>query len=384
MRLPTLRRMKIDRELLSRSWKNWLGEPLERVGPVWLQWLWTLLFAACIALAFTIVGFGFHASRGGTNWANLAAWKHWYSINFVVSLTIAVTIQLLFMVVIPLVGTARIRRFSHGGKGLFFNALPLTGLVIGWPLGAWLVGQDAVGWVRISHPRELVGSAVLALCISFVLFLFFNAKARQLEAEKRASEAQLRLLQGQMEPHFLFNTLANVLTLIDSDSARAKLMLESFTDYLRSSLGSLRKGDSTLGRELELAAAYLRLLQLRMDERLRFRIEVDAETRRAALPPLLLQPLIENAIQHGLEPKVEGGEVCVKAHLDGDSLVLTVADDGLGPEAPARCGSHNGVALENIRQRLREQFGGAGSLVVVGTQPGTLATLRIPFARTPT
>ena len=129
--------MKIDRDVLSHSWKNWLGGPLERVGPVWLPWLWTLLFAACIALAFTIIGFGFHASRGGSNWASLAAWKQWYSINFVVSLTIAVTIHLLFMVGIALVGAARIRRFSRGGKALFFNALPL----IGWrSAGPWASG----------------------------------------------------------------------------------------------------------------------------------------------------------------------------------------------------------------------------------------------------
>ena len=376
--------MKINRELLAHSWKSWLGDPLERAGPAWLQWLWTLLFAACIALAFTIVGFGFHASRGGTNWANLAAWKQWYSINFVVSLTIAVTIHLLFMAVIPLVSAARIRRFSHGQRAVFFNAVPLIGLMIGWPLGVWLVGQDAAGWIRISHPRELVGSALLALCISFFIFLFFNAKARQLEAEKRASEAQLRLLQGQMEPHFLFNTLANVLTLIDTDTARAKLMLESFTDYLRSSLGSLRHGHSTLGRELELAEAYLRLLQLRMDERLRFRIEVDADTRQAALPPLLLQPLIENAIHHGLEPKVEGGEVRVQARREGDALVLTVADDGLGPDAPRRRDPGNGVAVENIRQRLRAHYGEAGSLTVEAAHPGTVATLRLPFGGSPT
>ena len=384
MRLPTLRGLKFDRDLLSRSWRSWLGNDLAPVGPIWLQWLWTLLFAAGIGLLFTILGFGLHAGRGGSHWAEAAAWLHWYRINFVISLTIAVTIHLLFTAVIALVGAARIRRFSHRGKAVFFTSVPLVGVVFGWPLGVWLVGQDAAGWIRISHPRELLGSALLVLCISFIFFIYFNAKARQHEAEKRASEAQLRLLQGQMEPHFLFNTLANVLSLIDTDTARAKLMLESFTDYLRSSLGSLRHGDSTLGRELELAEAYLRLLQLRMDERLRFRIEVDAGLRRAALPPLLLQPLVENAIHHGVEPKVEGGEVRVQARQEGDSLILTVADDGLGPEAPPRHGNSNGVALENIRERLRLHFGGAGALTIVAAHPGTLATLRMPFARTPT
>ena len=373
--------MQINRDLLARSWRNWLGDPLEPVGPAWLQWVWTLLFSAAIALLFTLLGFAFDAGRGGTGWTRLAAWQHWYAINFVISLTIAVTIHLLFMLIIPWLGPARIRRFSHGGKAAFFTAIPLLGLVIGWPLGVWLVGQRVSTWIRFDSPQALVGSAALALLISFVFFLFFNAKARQLEAEKRASEAQLRLLQAQMEPHFLFNTLANVLTLIDSDTARAKSMLESFTDYLRSSLGSMRRSDSTLGQELELAEAYLRLLQLRMDNRLRFRVEVDADVRRATLPPLLLQPLIENAIVHGLEPKIEGGEICIAAHVDGNSLVLTVADDGLGPEVQARHRPGNGVAVENIRQRLAAHFGAAGSLTLAGRQPGTLATLRLPFER---
>ena len=362
--------MQINRDLLARSWRNWLGDPLEPVGPAWLQWVWTLLFSAAIALLFTLLGFAFDAGRGGTGWTRLAAWQHWYAINFVISLTIAVTIHLLFMLIIPWLGPARIRRFSHGGKAAFFTAIPLLGLVIGWPLGVWLVGQRVSTWIRFDSPQALVGSAALALLISFVFFLFFNAKARQLEAEKRASEAQLRLLQAQMEPHFLFNTLANVLTLIDSDTARAKSMLESFTDYLRSSLGSMRRSDSTLGQELELAEAYLRLLQLRMDNRLRFRVEVDADVRRATLPPLLLQPLIENAIVHGLEPKIEGGEICIAAHVDGNSLVLTVADDGLGPEVQARHRPGNGVAVENIRQRLAAHFGAAGSLTLAGPPAG--------------
>ena len=362
--------MQINRDLLARSWRNWLGDPLEPVGPAWLQWVWTLLFSAAIALLFTLLGFAFDAGRGGTGWSRLAAWQHWYAINFVISLTIAVTIHLLFMLIIPWLGPARIRRFSHGGKAAFFTAIPLLGLVIGWPLGVWLVGLRISAWIRVDSPQALIGSAMLALLISFVFFLFFNAKARQLEAEKRASEAQLRLLQAQMEPHFLFNTLANVLTLIDSDTARAKSMLESFTDYLRSSLGSLRRSDSTLGQELELAEAYLRLLQLRMDNRLRFRVEVDADVRRATLPPLLLQPLIENAIVHGLEPKIEGGEICIAAHVDGNSLVLTVADDGLGPEVQARHRPGNGVAVENIRQRLAAHFGAAGSLTLAGPPAG--------------
>ena len=164
-----------------------------------------------------------------------------------------------------------------------------------------------------------------------------RARPGQIQAERRATEAQLQLLQAQIEPHFLFNTLANVLSLIEHDAPRAKLMLESFTDYLRASLGELRREHSSVGAELDMASAYLQLLQLRMDERLRFRIEASEAARRVVVPPLLLQPLIENAIQHGLEPKVEGGEVVVRASVEGDRLRLVVEDNGLGlPAAGAK------------------------------------------------
>ncbi|HEX7438307.1 MAG TPA: histidine kinase, partial [Caldimonas sp.] len=134
-----------------------------------------------------------------------------------------------------------------------------------------------------------------------------------IQAENQATEAQLRLLQAQIEPHFLFNTLANVVGLIEADPPRAKLMLESFIDYLRSSLGGLRGERHTLGEEIDLIDAYLRVIAIRMAHRLHYEIDVPDALRALPLPALSLQPLVENAVVHGLEPKIEGGRVRVDA-----------------------------------------------------------------------
>jgi len=143
------------------------------------------------------------------------------------------------------------------------------------------------------------------------------AQARQNEqiaaAGRLLAEARLRALQAQIEPHFLYNTLANVVSLIEVQPAQARHMLERFIDYLRASLAASRQERATLGAEADMIAAYLDVLGVRMGERLRYRIEVPAALRASSIAPMLLQPLVENAIAHGLEPKVEGGEVLLRA-----------------------------------------------------------------------
>jgi hypothetical protein len=376
--------MAIDRALLRASWRSWLSNDGSHVGPGWLQWVWTLLFCAGLAAVFTVLAFAVAAARPQS--VTLAWWARAYGLNLVFSLTIGVLIHLLFQALVPLVGgPPAIRRWPNWKRTVFFSGTPLLGVVIGWPLAVQMVGGDLVAWFSSrSGLRIITASVLMALTITFVLHHWFAAKSRQFEAEKRAAEAQLRLLQAQMEPHFLFNTLANVLSLIDGDAARAKRMLEAFTDYLRSSLGSLRRDDTTLAGELELAEAYLGLQQLRMDDRLRYTIAADTRARAAALPPLLLQPLVENAILHGLEPKVEGGQVNVRAQLDGKALVIEVQDDGLGPGSPSVSSARrgHGLALANLRERLRTRYGDAASLAIEPAHPGTRATLRLPITFT--
>jgi two-component sensor histidine kinase len=375
--------MTTDRALFRASWQSWIGGRLDRVGPYWMQWLWTLLFSAAIAVGFTVLGFVIYAHDAEGGWLSVSGWLFWYGKNLVVSLTIGAAIHLAFDALRPLVGgRAGLRRWKPWQRTVFFSGVPLACVFFAWPLGLWLAGMPVQLWTSKPQSGNLITAMVmLALLLTFIFHHFFATKARQHEAEKRAAEAQLRLLQGQIEPHFLFNTLAGVLSLIDHDPAKAKQMLGDFTEYLRASLGAMRSELSPLAQELELAENYLRLLGARMDERLHWQIDADDDARRVNIPPLLLQPLVENAIHHGLEPKVEGGRVHVSAHLQGRALVLQVQDDGRGPEAAARPGARkgNGVALKNIRERLLSHYGHNASLEVSAAHPGTLAVLRLPL-----
>jgi Histidine kinase len=364
-------------ETLRQGWKSWYGNDLEPVGPSWLQWALTGVFCLVVALCFTMIGLAINAMAGGSAWSKPSAWLHWYGKNLQVSLIIGYFVHILFALLIPLVGRTRIRAFSDGQKALFFSGIPIVGVALAWPLGVWLT-EGTGTWMQRAGAGTVVGMLLFGAVTSFIFFQIFSAKAQQAEAERRATEAQLRLLQAQMEPHFLFNTLANVLTLIDAEPARAKAMLESFTDYLRATLQNLRSGDSNVGRELDLAEAYLKLIQLRMEDRLAYRIDADPALRQAALPPLLLQPLVENAVHHGLEPKVEGGTVSIEVRRAGDTLELVVSDDGLGPDAPKRRSTGNGVALDNIRARLLAQHGGGAGLSLEALSPGTRARLTLP------
>ena len=375
--------MKIHRALLRASWESWVSnDNRPRAGPWWLQWVWTLLFCAVLAVGFTIVGF-FAFGSGQGAWRNWSGWLFWYGKNLVVCLTIGVIIHLLFDGLRAVWATpARLGAWQPWQRSLFFGGVPMLGVLLGWPLGVELAGGHLSAWLSDSRGHNLIaGSVLIALMLSFGMHLWFSARTRQIDSERRATEAQLRLLQAQIEPHFLFNTLANVHSLMDHDLPKARQMLASFTDYLRASLGSLRHDESTVDQELALAASYLQLLQGRMENRLRFTIDADDAARRQPLPPLLLQPLVENAVVHGLEPHIDGGTVRVSARVQGEALVLEVQDDGRGLDAPARPGARadDGLALGNIRQRLLTRYGSSASLEVRAASPGTLSRITVPL-----
>ncbi len=272
---------------------------------------------------------------------------------------------------------------------VFFTSLSivcsLTGVIVGLALvdTIWLTQ----GLQKLLAKPGFWGQFLLvSAIISIIIGLRYRSRWRQELMQARVTEAQLRLLQGQIEPHFLFNTLANVQSLIDFDPERAKLMLERFTDYLRASLGQMRGESTTLAQEFAMLEAYLCLMQLRMGDRLRVEQALPADLASLALPPLLLQPLVENAIHHGLEPKVGGGTIAVSARQAEDRLVLQVEDDGQGLDAPKRRGG-NGVALSNIRERLTARFGPLATLELLPRDGGgTLSRIQIPlasFAKTP-
>jgi signal transduction histidine kinase len=200
------------------------------------------------------------------------------------------------------------------------------------------------------------------------------------EAAQLLAEARLRTLQAQVEPHFLYNTLANVVSLIGSEPERARQMLERLIDFLRASLAASRADAATLGAELDLAAAYLDLLGVRMGARVRWRIEAEDACRALPVAPMLVQPLVENAVMHGVEPKVEGGEIVVRAACDAGVLRIEVSDDGMGlGAATPRPGGGHGLAT--LRERLRSLHGATAQLQLLENQAGGVTSrLLLPLA----
>jgi LytS/YehU family sensor histidine kinase len=186
-------------------------------------------------------------------------------------------------------------------------------------------------------------------------------------------------MQAQVEPHFLFNTLASVDFLIETDPPRASKMQKNLIAYLRSALPQMREGSTTLGKEIGLCRSYLEILKVRMDDRLQFAITVPQGLSSAQFPPMILQSLVENAIKHGLEPKAEGGSLTLTADIANGNLRVTVADTGLGFGVGARPGT--GVGLANVRERLAALYGGRAKLVVeTNTPSGTIATIEVPYS----
>ena len=207
-------------------------------------------------------------------------------------------------------------------------------------------------------------------------------KARAAAIEKQAMQAQLQLLQAQIEPHMLFNTLATLQSLITLDPPRAQHMLEQLIHYLRATLSSSRADKTTLAQEFALMEAYLGLMSVRMGARLSYALELPPDLQAVPVPPMLLQPLVENAIKHGLEPKLDGGRITVRARRDGQRLCLSVADTGLGLEAAAANGSNGTqVGVANVRERLQALYGSAASFALVSNTPdGVLARLELPIS----
>ena len=201
---------------------------------------------------------------------------------------------------------------------------------------------------------------------------------RESATEKELTVARLNLLHAQVEPHFLYNTLASAQVLTRTDPARADVMLGNLIQYLRHSLPRTEDAPSTLGEELERARAYLDILAIRMGPRLALQVDVPDELRRLVFPPMMLQTLVENAIKHGLEPKPGGGTVWILARAIDNAAAVTVADDGRGFSLET---AGTGIGLRNVRERLRLGYGSMASFAIVANFPsGVAATITVPLA----
>ncbi len=248
---------------------------------------------------------------------------------------------------------------APGWRGLFSILPNVVGVYVLIAGGTLLLAAHARSLAR---ERE---AAVLAL------------RASRLEAQ--LSGARLEVLRAQLHPHFLYNSLHAVAALVDWQPAEARRMLARLGELLRSALEASERAEISLARELEWLEGYVELQQIRYDERLRVEMRIDPEALGARVPPLVLQPLVENAVKHAVEPRPEGGRVEVWAERDGEWLRLAVRDDGPGPDAAPADGA-GGIGLRNTRERLRALYGDR-QRVQLRAQPqgGAEAVLRIPF-----
>jgi signal transduction histidine kinase len=246
-------------------------------------------------------------------------------------------------------------------------------------------------WARISGIL-LISFAALIVGLVMALGALYrerDARARadglefELERatlERQAADARLALLHAQIEPHFLFNTLANVQALVESGSDRAAPVLRHLIAYLRAAMPRLDGTDATLATELELVRAYLELMHLRMPDRLQFEIDVAPELSGARFPTMALLTLVENAVRHGIDPSEQGGRITLTGALaaDGTTATLSVVDTGVGmaDDAPA------GVGLANLRARLQAFFGADASFALHALSPhGVRAEIVFPLAK---
>jgi signal transduction histidine kinase len=264
----------------------------------------------------------------------------------------------------------------------------LLGAVLGNTLADALMNQGGADrW--LTQPRQILGMLVVALIPGLAATLLARNRerlatieAQAQHARREAAENQLRLLESQLEPHMLFNTLANLRVLIGLDPARAQAMLDQLIAFLRATLNASRVGRHALSAEFSRLADYLALMQVRMGARLQVRLDLPDALATVGVPPLLLQPLVENAVKHGLEPKVDGGCVEIVARRDAAALVLTVHDTGVGLAAPAGQGTRFG--LQQVRDRLSALYGDGATLTLEpAADGGTLATVRLPLTEAP-
>jgi len=263
----------------------------------------------------------------------------------------------------------------------------LGGVYLGMQEASWLMDLE-IDTLRYLRGERGVSALLFTVFATGAATLFFAGrdrlsqaraeaaleKARAEAVERQALQAQLQRLQAQIEPHMLFNTLANLQGLIAIDPVRAQSMLDQLITYLRATLSAARAERTTLGQEFALLDAYLGLMSVRMGARLSFALDLPEDLRSTELPPMLLQPLVENAIAHGIEPNVAGGHIQVSARAAEGGLELLVSDTGRGLDAgPGKPGT--GLGLANVRERLQALYGGRASFSLEAAPQG--ATARI-------
>ena len=272
------------------------------------------------------------------------------------------------------------------------EAMQVAAIVLGSFLGTMLAfivkGRDVRTMFsdRLEGVMITMGLGIGFGCVVVAMFVLrekqtrdrerlMRAEAERHQLEKNVLEARLALMQAQVEPHFLFNTLANVQHLVETDPPEAARVLDSLIRYLRAAMPQMRESTTNLGRELDMARAFLEINRVRMGTRLDFSIEVPDTLKQRAFPPMMLITLVENAVKHGVDPCCECGSITIRASEDEGRLRVSVEDTGEGIK-PKKGG---GVGLSNIRERLKALYGTSARLVIEERTPhGVRASIEVP------
>ena len=315
------------------------------------------------------------------DWPAAAIGSAWLD-NFWQAMLVASAI----LIVLVLAGQAPIR---HGGAKLAWFCCALLASTY---LGEWAVlwlqwGTWPTAGVAAILPRAFRWLPIAAISAMIILgqqrardlsSRLHHTDISRLQLGQQQAALQLQLLQSQVEPHFLFNTLATIRRLHRTDPGRGRETLAGFIHYLKASLPGMRECETTLGRELDLVSAYVDVLRVRMGERLQFGMQVEPALRSQRIPPFSVATLVENAVKHGLAGLPGGGSISVSARLESECIKVTVADTGPGLTAI----SGTGTGLANLRSRLRSLYGDQGILSLTANAPkGLVATVQVPLRR---
>jgi signal transduction histidine kinase len=340
----------------------------------WRGWLWT---AAMLAV-YTLCGVALHLHSPQIGWAKAI---------FVANLCgIAATFALIG-------AWFNYRHFARKKLKLLLAVLGFAvfAAVTSTGLSMWLEGQPlAHALARVSNFLNgvLIGSLTIlvpVLAISILRNRQYEARNAQLQREaeqarlaRELSESQLRLLRAQIEPHFLFNTLGAVQQLAQQGAPRAAELTANLIDFLRSSMRDMRSEQVGLAAEFGLIESYLKVMQVRLGERLRFSLQLPRALEHVQLPTMILLTLVENAIKHGIEPALRGGEVVVSAQAIDGAVRIRVQDGGVGMSTIPGPDGGGGTGLDNVRHRLRLAYGEAAGLHLHDGEPGLIADVTIP------
>lgn len=364
--------------------RHWWSADHDNRGATWMYLVATLIYNCGFAVILTFVFLAFN--HKATLWETFA---ETLLISNCIGFSIHLLLELLHRFAVPR-GFANL---AHWKRATLLVLAMLIGVFVGYTIAFAILGKNFAALLS-RYPRAALGLLMVASIGCVIWFLIMDGQSRRLRAEAetakngelqqrlttQARDSELRALQAQIEPHFLFNTLANVQALIDYEPQTAKRMLDAFIQHLRMSLDVSRQSHTTLATELDFVTTYLQLLEIRMGGRLRYRIECAPEAREMPLAPLLLQPLVENAVKYGLEPQVEGGEIMIRASRDGSVFVVSVQDDGVGIGNASTAQAGTGTGMKNVRDRLASLYGDRATLDVEALATGhrgTVATIRI-------